>query len=246
MKNLYKIVFVSILLTLLISCTKQERQQKNAMIHYEAAQQLITEKNETIALQELDKSIEIYPEFVEAHIQRQWLRSKRVDTDIIMRDYENLSRQNRKSPEFHFLFGRLLDDPDKQKTEYERALDIDPNFGWAYFGLGWIEYKKKRYAQAKEFFEKAVSMDPENPRFLNNLGGVCFFLGHYQESIEYLNKTREFDTHYPRAYANLATVYLQRTEFDSAIRMLEHYLTLAPLAPDYPELSSKLIQLRGR
>ncbi len=242
-RAIYIVILTSFLL---VSCTKEERQFKNAVIHYEAAQQALTERNMTLALEELNKAIEIYPPYIEAHIQRQWLRSKRVDTEIILKDYENLMRQNRKVPEFHFLYGRLIDDPDKQRTEYELALELDPNFGWGYFGLGWIEYKKKRYAQAKEQFGKAVSVDPENPHFLNNLGGTCFFLGQYDEAIEHLNKAREHESQYPRPYANLATVYLQRTEFDSAIRMLEHYLNLAPMAPDYEELSSKLVQLRGR
>ncbi|MFP4458764.1 MAG: tetratricopeptide repeat protein [Candidatus Zixiibacteriota bacterium] len=243
------ITFISLslaLIFLLSGCTKEERQLKASIPHYEAALKLQQQKDYEEALEELETAISIHPEFIDAHILRQKLKAKQVPEDILIREYEKLMKDNRKSPAYHFLYGRLLPSPDEQQIQYETSIELDPNFAWGYFGLGWVEYQKKKFNKAKEYFSRAVKLDPDKALFRNNLGGVKFYLGEHDDAIEELNQAREISSTFARPYANLASAYYQRGDFDSAIRMLQHYLNLAPNAHDNEDLGSKLIQLRGR
>jgi len=248
--KLYRIFTILFLFSIFtagfIGCTKSEHQLRKATEHLDIAKSDLQEKNLVEAEKEIDRAIEKYPEFIEAHILRQYLLSNHVEEDILLREYDKYLRSNSKSPAFQFLYARLLPDLETQKHYYENAIELDPKFAWGYFGLGWVEYKKKRFHQAKEMFEKAVSLDPENPYFLNNLGGVCYFLGEYDEATKDLDLARNADPTYSRPYGNLATVHHQLGNYDLAIRMLEKFQSLAPNAPDYEELSAKLIQLRGK
>ena len=244
--RLIKIILPIIILSLIFSgCTREERQKKGAEIHFEAAQEYLLEKNISEAEKQLDTATEIFPEYVQAHILRQSLRAHHVSEELLLNEYEKFYKDNRKSAAFTFLYGRLLSDAEQQKLLYDKALELNPKFGWAYFGNAWIEYKKKRYAQAKELFLKAVELNPNNAIFYNNLGGVSFFLGEYDEAVDYLKKARSLDPNYARPYGNLATVYYQRGDFDSAENMLDNFLMLAPTAEDHKELNAKLDQLRG-
>ena len=49
------------------------------------------------------------------------------------------------------------------RAEYQAALEIDPNYADAHYGLGCVAYKEKRYPEAREHLEKAVAID-ENDR----------------------------------------------------------------------------------
>jgi tetratricopeptide (TPR) repeat protein len=244
-----KVLYIFLLTFFLIAfvgCTKDERQLKSAEPYYETAQQNLKVKNLKESEKYLEEAIKIYPEYIEAHILRQFLMSKRVSEDILVSEYEKFLKDDSKSPARHFLYGRLLTDMDDQKLEYERAIDLEPKFGWGYFGLGWLEYKKKRYGAAKELFSKAVSLDSENAFFQNNLGGAAYYLGQHDEAIQAFEAARTLNTHYARPYSNLATIYYERGNFDTSIRMLDHFLNLYPIAPDYQILSQKLVQMRGK
>lgn len=246
MKKFIAITLISLAL-FLVGCTSYEKSLKLARPHYNAALEYLLQKNIKSATDELGKALDAYPTYIEANILYQMTRSQQVSDDIILREYEKKVKNNPSSPEYHFLYGRLLPDPAMQRQEYEKARELDPDFAWSYFGLGWLDYKQQRYERSLDNFKKAEELTPDSPLILCDIGGVLFDLGRYDEAIAYLNRARDADASYWRTYANLATVYYQRGDFDAAVQMLETYLRLAPnFVPDYEELTAKLVQLRGR
>ncbi|RKZ31665.1 hypothetical protein DRQ36_01210 [bacterium] len=249
MNRIYKISLVTIILTLLLSgcwTSKREKQYLLAKPHYEAAFAYHREGKIPQAKEEILVALDEYPEFVEAHIFYQKLRAKEVKPEELLDEYDRLLKQNQSNPRFHFLYGRLLGELEKQEAVYKRALELDPENPWGYFGLGWVAFKRSEYDEAAEYLEKCIELEPENPLFHCDLGGIYYYMGIYDDAIAELTVARELNPLYPTAYANLATAYYQRGDFDMAVTMLEEYIRLAPAADDVEEMQRKLIQLRGK
>ena len=226
--------------------SKAEKQYLLAKPHYEASLAYSREGKIARAKEEVLLAIEAYPEYTEAHIFYQTIRAGEVEPKELLGEYDRLLKQNQDNPRFHFLYGRLLGDIEKQEAVYERAIQLDEQCPWNYFGLGWVAFKRSDYDKAVDYFKKCIDIAPDNPLFHNDLGGVYYFMGMYEEAIAELSVARDVDPLYPAAYANLATAYYQRGDFDMAIEMLEEYLRLYPAAKDASEIDRKLVQLRGK
>jgi hypothetical protein len=54
----------------------------------------------------------------------------------------------------------------------ERALELDPNFAYAYALLGEIEYGRQRLKEAKAAWQRAVELDPSQPNLAERLTQV--------------------------------------------------------------------------
>ncbi|MCK5833512.1 tetratricopeptide repeat protein [bacterium] len=247
--HLYKTLFLTLLITVLLSgcwTSKSEKQYLLARSNYEASLAYNREGKTSQAKEEVLLALDKYPEFTEAHIQYQLIRAREVEPKVLLEEYDRLLKQNQGEAKFHFLYGRLLAELEKQEAVYERALQLDDQSSWAYFGLGWVAFKRSDYEKSVDYFTKAIEIDPENALFHNDLGGVYYFMGMFEEAIAELSLAREVNPLYPSAYANLATAYYQRGDFDMAVNMLDEYLRLSPSAVDAPEIERKLVQLRGK
>lgn len=226
--------------------SKQEKQLLLAKPHYEASLAHYREGKFAKSKEEITVALKEYPLFVEAHIHYQTLRAMEVNPAKLVEEYDKLLKQHINEPIFHFLYGRLLGELDKQEASYNKVLELDAKNPWGYFGLGWVAFKRSEYEKAAEFFKKSIELAPENPIFHNNMGGVYFYMGMFEEAIAELSIARELNPIYTTTIANLATAYYQRGDFDMSVRMLEDYVRIAPAAPDHAEMSRKLVQLRGK
>ncbi|HHS50187.1 MAG TPA: tetratricopeptide repeat protein [candidate division Zixibacteria bacterium] len=241
-------VLSAILAGLFTGCwtSQSEKQHLLAKPNYEASLAYYREGKVAQAKEEILLALEKYPEFTEAHIHYQVIRAREIEPKELLDEYDRLLKQNQSDARFHFLYGRLLADIEKQEAVYQRTVQLDEKSPWGHFGLGWVSFKRSDYETAVSYFNKAIDLDPENPLFHNDLGGVYYFMGMYEEAIAELSLARELNPLYPVPFANLATAYYQRGDFDMAIDMLEEYLRLFPAAPDAQETQRKLVQLRGK
>ncbi len=226
--------------------SREEKHLLEATPFYESSRAYLREGKLDQAKQEILKALDKYPEFVEAHIVYQRLRALEIEPEQLLEEYDRLLKQNQSDPRFHYLYGRLLSEIEKQEAVHNRAVELEEDCPWGYFGLGWVSFKRSDYEASAEYFRRAIELAPEKPLFHNDLGSIYFYQGTYDEAIAELSLARELDPLYPPAYANLATVYYQRGDFDLAVEMLEEYIRLAPAASDIAEMQRKLIQLRGK
>ncbi|MBN1755143.1 tetratricopeptide repeat protein [bacterium] len=241
-----KLLFL-LLPILLIGCwgSQKEKLEHQAQPHFEEALRFEREGNLKEMQLELEKAIEIYPTYPEAHIKYQAILSNELSDNELLTKYNELLEAHKDAAVVYYLYGKLLSSFKQQEEYYNKALELDPNCPWGYYGLGWLYYQRGRYDDAIEQYQKAVSIDSENHIFHNNLGGAYFKKGLYEKAIEEFLRSKELEPTYPAPYRNLESAYYQRGDFDSAIKMLEKYVQLAPYAPDINEARRELKQLRG-
>lgn len=84
-----------------------------------------------------------------------------------------------------------MEDYDKAIMNYERALEIDPNFYEAYFRLGIAYTKLKEYDKAIENYQYCIKTKPNDYKTYASLSIAYEEIGEYEKSIEYKNKSKE-------------------------------------------------------
>lgn len=69
------------------------------------------------------------------------------------------------SPEAWYLLGRVRSDPGLQRVAFRRAMDLDPTFAWARYGMAHVERRLGRLEEAESLMRQTTGLDPEEPLF---------------------------------------------------------------------------------
>jgi len=85
------------------------------------------------------------------------------------------------------------DKSDEARTNYVRALDLNPRSVDALYGLGCVAYKLHRGAEAKDYLEKALLLDQQNGLCHRVLGSVYEELGDARSAILHYERAIELD-----------------------------------------------------
>ena len=80
---------------------------------------------------------------------------------------------------------------DDAVREFQRALDLNPNFAAAYGYLGWAVVFDGRHEEATEYFQQAFRMSPHDPLIAFFYSGMCaahYFARRFDEAVEWGRK----------------------------------------------------------
>ncbi|HEY3250246.1 MAG TPA: tetratricopeptide repeat protein [Ignavibacteria bacterium] len=192
------------------------------------------------AIQELQKAIEIEPNFGRAYA---WLancyvlagsmgflkpeiafpKAKEYGNKAIMLDPE--------SPECNIAIG-LIDlfvnwNWEGARKAFEKAIELNPGVAGAHqtYGLYLIAVGKNK--EALESAETAARLDPLSLPIGTHLAQCYFSQGRFDDAIRQLNKVLELDPAFRNAIEFKAWAYYLKGECDTAISLLKQYQKLA-------------------
>ena len=101
---------------------------------------------------------------------------------------------------------------DLARAQFERAQEVDPEYGHAHAGLGWNLHSLKDYDGALGEFEKAIELDPRDSDAL--IGKSRVYLDRpepdYDAAIEALEQAAEVAPNDPTVFARTGWAYLDR------------------------------------
>jgi tetratricopeptide (TPR) repeat protein len=123
---------------------------------YRRAQQYLLQEERNQALEELKKIIELAPQFVEAHYDLMELRQSLAKE--MLAQYESYIRSRPDSPLPHYLLGKaylIVGQPEPGEAALKKALELDPNFGWALLEIGAVAQRRGDTVAAANAWEKA-------------------------------------------------------------------------------------------
>jgi len=133
-----------------------------------------------------------------------------------------------------FAVGNLynqLDNKEKAKESYLKALAIDPEFSGAIVNLSIILYDEGNYSEAIPYLEKAFEEAPDNTFIAARLATAYQKSGRTQEAIDKYENVLIKDPNNIQAYLNLISIY--RSMGNNA-KAIEKIIALKKVAPDNP------------
>ncbi len=83
--------------------------------------------------------------------------------DAMHDEYGKLVAATPNSGELHYLYGRTIPDPVASATEFQKALELDPNLAWAYAALGHVHAEMGRYDDAVREYGQALDTKGVDP-----------------------------------------------------------------------------------
>jgi TolB-like protein/Flp pilus assembly protein TadD len=110
----------------------------------------------------------------------------------------------------------LFDWP-RAESEFQRALDLNPNHAQAYLWQAYYFAFTGQFEDSIASINCALQLDPLSLPVNTSAAELLYFAGRFDESIDQFHKSIEMDAHFSQAHLELARVYEHREMFDAAI-----------------------------
>jgi tetratricopeptide (TPR) repeat protein len=117
---------------------------------------------------------------------------------------------------------------DEAIVHYNKALELDPNYGEAHYNLANALLRQGRMNDAVAHFEKALELNPNNLSAHYNLGSVLVQSGRVDEGIAHFRKAVELNPKNAAAHNNLGAALLRAGRVDEAATQYRDALVLDP------------------
>ena len=126
---------------------------------------------------------------------------------------------------------------DEAIAQYQKTLQITPNYAEAHDNLGSVLLQKGRVDEAIAHYQTALRITPENATAHNNLGNALRQKGRVDEAIAQCQVALQINPDYADAHDNLGNALFQKRRVAEAIT---HYQKALQINPDYAEAHNNL------
>jgi Tfp pilus assembly protein PilF/4-amino-4-deoxy-L-arabinose transferase-like glycosyltransferase len=123
-------------------------------------------------------------------------------------------------PELYNSVGTTLDGQGKIQEaikNYERAIQLAPEYSEAYYNLGVMYYKQGKTDLAIVNYEKSLRDDPNNYKGHYGLGAALYAIGSFESARPHYMEALRLKPDYALAYKALAIDSARRGELDEAV-----------------------------
>jgi len=161
--------------------------------------------------------------------------------------FEQAMAQDTKSLDILYYRGvsRLqLGDSGGALADFRATLDRKPDYALGRAGLAQVWIKQANYAEAEKEIAAALAADDRCAEAYFQRGVVQGYLKDTNAAIAAFTKSLEIDALHAYAHYYLGLAYNQVRRKDLTIVHLEKFLTLAPLAPEAPQVRNLLNMLK--
>jgi TolB-like protein/DNA-binding winged helix-turn-helix (wHTH) protein/Tfp pilus assembly protein PilF len=111
------------------------------------------------------------------------------------------------------------------EREFQRAIELNPNYAAAHHWYGLYLTAMERFDEAMVEMKHAQELDPLSLIINTNVGWVFYFRRQYDQAIEQFRKTLEMDPNFTSAHVKLGWAYEQKGMYEEAIGEFQTVLT---------------------
>lgn len=161
--------------------------------------------------------------------------------------FERALAQNTKSLDILYYRGVAslqLGNTDAALGDFRATLSQKADYALGHVGLAQVWIKQAHYAEAEKELAAALAIDDRCAEAYFQQGMVQGYLKNTDAAITAFTKCLELDSAHAYAHYNQGLAYNQKKRKDLTIVHLEKFLTLAPLAPEAPQVRNFLNMLK--
>jgi len=149
--------------------------------------------------------------------------------DVALAQLEKIKKNKKNEAQIYFLMGKCNKGNKeylKAEKNFQKAIDINPDYAPAYNGLGLICDMTGKRENAWKFYKKAIRLNPAMADFYNNLGFSEIMGKRFQEAELHLLKSIALNPDFIKAKNNLALAYIMTDEDEKAFTVLKNIYPL--------------------
>jgi tetratricopeptide (TPR) repeat protein/S1-C subfamily serine protease len=117
-------------------------------------------------------------------------------------------------------------------SDYNKAIEINPNYAEAYYNRGILYKNLQKYDLALSDWNKAIDINPNYAVAYNNRGLVYYNQQKYELALADYNKTIDINPNYAEAYNNRGNLYSDLQKYELA---LADYNKAIEINPNFAE-----------
>jgi Flp pilus assembly protein TadD len=171
---------------------------------------------------------------------------------------KELTQEQKNQQEAVVAFTRATDlfkenKPDEAVQEFQKAIDLKPDFVEAYINKGILLFQQQKDEEAEKALLKAQELKPGEPKSKEVLGNIYFEKAKallqadkVDEAIEKLNLSLSYNPNYSYTHYLLGYAYTKKGTKDEAIQQFEAFLQLEPNAPQAAKVKEILDSLKKK
>ncbi len=125
--------------------------------------------------------------------------------------------------------------------EYERAIQLDPNYATAHHEYAEGLALQGRFEEAISQMKRARELDPLSLIMATDNGAILYYSRQYDRAIEQLNSVLEMEPAFPHAHI-VVYAYVQKGQFDEALAVTQNWQRTA----DSPWIWASMAYVYGR
>jgi adenylate cyclase len=203
----------------------------------------LTKTDGEAAIALLKKAVERYPDYAPAHSMLAFamLVSRLLGWTLIAPQVKEAATLAARAAELddsdpwaHLALGyvaHMMRRTEDAQQEYQRAIDLNPNFAAAYGYLGFTLTMANRSDEAIAYLEQAIRMSPQDPQnaiFNMALGVAHFLASRYAEAISFARKAIQQRGGVTSAHRIYIASLAQAGQIEEARVALQHLRELMP------------------
>ncbi len=130
---------------------------------------------------------------------------------------------------------------DKAIEEYNKALELDPEYGSALNSLAFVYVSIEDFEKAIEYFKKYIAVSPKDANPLDSLALCYFWTGRLEEAVAKFKEALEIKPDWVASCWGLSYIYALKENYREAMRWADRAIDMAPS----PDLKAKGFLLKG-
>jgi serine/threonine protein kinase/Tfp pilus assembly protein PilF len=112
--------------------------------------------------------------------------------------------------------------------EYNKVLDLDPEYGWAMNELAYMYADVEDFEKAYEYFRRYGSLYPGDANPIDSLGELYFRMGKLDKTISQYREALRLKPDFYYAYWELAYVYALKEDYARVMEWIQKFIQHAP------------------
>jgi serine/threonine protein kinase/tetratricopeptide (TPR) repeat protein len=144
---------------------------------------------------------------------------------------EELVREFPGEKRFHDELGQYYQGSghiDQAQREFERAIDLDPNYASPVNGLAYLYKERGLYEKAIETLQRYAALSPGDANPYDSMGEIFLCMGNLDESIARYQEAVRLQPTFSGAYKSMAYVSALREDYKGALGWIDTLLRKAP------------------
>jgi len=107
----------------------------------------------------------------------------------------------------------------KAEVEFQRAIELNPSYGWAHHDYAWLLVATARFDEAVSQIKQAQALDPLSPLSNSDVGWVYLFSRRYDQAIDQIKRTLDLEPGFGSARACLIQAYIYKGMIKEALSL---------------------------